>query len=79
MDGSVPLARRNGSHGGACGRAATGTESDVPRARIEPADPFDEIDFGSFFDDYLDPGYKSPSAESVDKPSFETFLSSPVT
>ena len=42
-------------------------------------DPFDEIDFGSFFDDYLDPGYKSPAAESVDKPSFETFLSTPVT
>ncbi|HEY2016750.1 MAG TPA: RNA polymerase factor sigma-54 [Bryobacteraceae bacterium] len=42
-------------------------------------DPFDEIDFGSFFDDYLDPGYKSPASESVDKPSFETFLSSPVT
>src|ERR1019366_6167402 len=35
--------------------------------------------FGSFFDDYLDPGYKSPAAESVEKPSFETFLSSPVT
>src|SRR5205823_631431 len=49
---------------------------------IEPpaaADPFDEIDFGSFFDDYLDPGYKSPTAEAVEKPSFETFLSSPVT
>lgn len=43
------------------------------------ADPFDEIDFGSFFDDYLDPGYKTPSSESVEKPSFETFLSSPVT
>src|SRR6266567_4683734 len=42
-------------------------------------DPFDEIDFGSFFDEYLDPGYKSPASESVDKPSFETFLSSPVT
>jgi RNA polymerase sigma-54 factor len=42
-------------------------------------DPFDEIDFGSFFDDYLDPGYKSPAAESVDKPSFETFLSAPFT
>ena len=42
-------------------------------------DPFDEIDFGSFFDDYLDPGFKSPAAESVEKPSFETFLSSPVT
>jgi RNA polymerase sigma-54 factor len=42
-------------------------------------DPFEEIDFGSFFDDYLDPGFKSPASESVDKPSFETFLSAPVT
>ncbi len=42
-------------------------------------DPFDEIDFGSFFDEYLDPGFKSPASESVEKPSFETFLSSPVT
>ena len=49
---------------------------------VEPPaadDPFDEIDFGSFFDDYLDPGYKSPTSENVEKPSFETFLSSPVT
>ena len=49
---------------------------------LEPpaaTDPFDEIDFGSFFDDYLDPGYKSPASESVEKPSFETFLSAPVT
>jgi len=43
------------------------------------ADPFDEIDFGSYFDDYLDPGYKSPASEISEKPSFETFLSSPVT
>jgi len=43
------------------------------------ADPFDEIDFGSYFDDYLDPGFKSPASEITDKPSFETFLSSPVT
>jgi RNA polymerase sigma-54 factor len=42
-------------------------------------DPFEEIDFGSFFDDYLDPGFRSPAAEAVDKPSFETFLSAPVT
>src|SRR5450432_25196 len=42
-------------------------------------DPFDEIDFGSFFDDYLDPGYKSPASESVEKPSFETFLTAPET
>ncbi len=44
-----------------------------------PADPFDEIDFGTTFDEYLDPGYKSPLSENVDKPSFETFLSAPVT
>ncbi len=42
-------------------------------------DPFDEIDFGTYFDEYLDPGYKSPASENVEKPSFETFLSSPVT
>ncbi|MBS1855208.1 MAG: RNA polymerase factor sigma-54 [Acidobacteria bacterium] len=46
---------------------------------VAATDPFDEIDFGSFFDDYLDPGPRSPAAESVEKPSFETFLSAPVT
>ena len=40
-------------------------------------DPFSEIDFGSFFDDYLDPGYRSPQAETVELPSFENFLSNP--
>jgi len=57
---------------------APAPEAEAPEAKTEK-DPFDEIDFGSFFDDYLDPGYKSPSSESVEKPSFETFLSSPVT
>lgn len=56
---------------------------DVPEvteaADTSTTDPFDEIDFGSFFDDYLDPGYKSPASESVEKPSFETFLSQPQT
>ncbi len=52
----------------------------VYRDGSEPAsDPFDEIDFGSFFDEYLDPGHKSPASESVEKPSFETFLSQPQT
>ena len=54
------------------------TAPETPEAPAQ-ADPFDEIDFGSYFDDYLDPGYKSPAAENVEKPSFETFLSSPVT
>ena len=55
-------------------------EAAAPEPEVKTdKDPFDEIDFGSFFDDYLDPGYKSPAAENVEKPSFETFLSSPVT
>jgi len=57
---------------------AIGTPPETPEAPAQ-ADPFDEIDFGSYFDDYLDPGYKSPASENVEKPSFETFLSSPVT
>jgi RNA polymerase sigma-54 factor len=43
----------------------------------ENHDSFQEIDFGSFFDNYLDPGYRSPAAEVIDKPSFENFLSRP--
>ena len=58
--------------------ATNATAPENPEAPAQ-ADPFDEIDFGSYFDDYLDPGYKSPASENVDKPSFETFLSSPVT
>ena len=59
-------------------------ESETPvdgaeAAETSTTDPFDEIDFGSFFDDYLDPGYRSPASESVEKPSFETFLSQPQT
>ena len=43
-------------------------------------DPFEEIDFGSFFKDYLDPGFRSPSEfEEIDRPSFENFLSKPST
>jgi len=49
----------------------------APEAPEPAKDPFDEIDFGSFFDDYLDPGYKSPASEVVEKPSFETFLTTP--
>ncbi len=43
----------------------------------EKQDSFEEIDFGSFFDEYLDPGFKSPAAEIIEKPSFENFLSQP--
>jgi len=53
----------------------TAAEEELPKLAT---DPFEEIDFGSFFDEYLDPGFKSPASETIEKPSFETFLSSPV-
>ena len=54
-------------------------EAATEKAR-EEKDSFDEIDFGSYFQDYLDPGFKSPSVfEEYDKPSFEHFLSQPST
>lgn len=43
-------------------------------------DPFDEVDFGSYFQEYMDPGFRAPSMfEEFDKPSFEHFLASPTT
>jgi RNA polymerase sigma-54 factor len=49
-------------------------------AEGEKKDPFDEIDFGSFFRDYLDPGYRnSADLEEIERPSFENFLSKPAT
>lgn len=66
----------------------SGREGDLERSAEEVAadhakeekDPFDEIDFGSYFQDYLDPGFKTASNfEEYDKPSFENFLSQPST
>ena len=55
-------------------------EEVAAEAKREEKDPFDEIDFGSYFQDYLDPGYKTASNfEEYDKPSFEHFLSQPGT
>jgi RNA polymerase sigma-54 factor len=55
-------------------------EEVAAEAKREEKDPFDEIDFGSYFQDYLDPGYKTASNfEEYDKPSFEHFLSQPST
>jgi len=53
---------------------------EVPVSTPEERDPFAEVDFGSFFNDYLDPGYRSNTElESIEKPSFENFLSKPTT
>jgi RNA polymerase sigma-54 factor len=54
-----------------------GTE---PPEAPPPKDVFEEIDFGSYFQEYLDPGYRTqPEFEESDKPSFENFLSQPTT
>jgi RNA polymerase sigma-54 factor len=43
-------------------------------------DSFNEVDFGSYFQEYLDPGFGTqPEYEDSEKPSFENFLSSPTT
>jgi RNA polymerase sigma-54 factor len=50
------------------------------RVDKDAKDPFDEIDFGSYFQDYLDPGFRTSSSfEEYDRPSFENFLSQPST
>ncbi len=55
-------------------------ERSVEEAAAPPQDVFNEIDFGSYFQDYLDPGYRTqPEYEESEKPSFENFLSQPTT
>jgi RNA polymerase sigma-54 factor len=58
--------------------AAKATSEEATPIADEKKDPFEEIDFGSFFQDYLDPGYRSSGEmEEIEKPSFENFLSKP--
>jgi RNA polymerase sigma-54 factor len=53
---------------------------EAPVPSEEKKDSFEEIDFGSFFKDYLDPGFRSPGDfEEIERPSFENFLSRPST
>ncbi|HUA92715.1 MAG TPA: RNA polymerase sigma-54 factor [Terracidiphilus sp.] len=55
-------------------------ERSVEEAAAPPKDVFTEIDFGSYFQEYLDPGYRTqPEYEDSEKPSFENFLSQPTT
>jgi RNA polymerase sigma-54 factor len=52
--------------------------AEEPAAPVE--DSFNEIDFGTYFKDYLDPGYRTqPEYEESEKPSYENFLSQPTT
>lgn len=50
-------------------------------ANKDEKDPFEEIDLDTYFQEYLDPGFRTGNlgGEELDKPSFENFLSQPST
>src|SRR6478735_4947384 len=76
LEDSVPLVDDVGRREEERERPAAAEES--PVAAAEKKDPFEEIDFGSFFQEYLDPGYRSQGEmEEIERPSFENFLSKP--
>jgi RNA polymerase sigma-54 factor len=78
LEDSVPLLDEVGKKEEDRERAATATTEENPITAVEKKDPFEEIDFGSFFQDYLDPGYRTHSEmEDIERPSFENFLSKP--
>lgn len=83
LDSSVPLLDEVAGREEARDREVAQERQDAAQAQestpeAEKKDPFDEIDFGSFFRDYLDPGYRSSSdMEEIERPSFENFLSKP--
>ena len=55
------------------------TGSDTPEVgegETTDRDSFEEIDFGTTFEDYLDPGYRTRETEVKESPSFEQFISS---
>ncbi len=56
-------------------------EQQLAEADRKDSDPFDEIDFGSYFQDYLDPGFRTTTSnfEELDNPGFENFISRPST
>src|SRR5215475_14617603 len=61
-------------------RERVAAAEEAPAPSEEKKDSFEEIDFGSFFKDYLDPGFRSPGEfEEIERPSFENFLSKPST
>src|SRR3984885_10394418 len=78
LEDSVPLLDEVGKKEEDRERAAVASNEENPTTAAEKKDPFEEIDFGSFFQDYLDPGYRTHSEmEDIERPSFENFLSKP--
>jgi RNA polymerase sigma-54 factor len=80
LEESVPLIDEIGRKEEDLDRATAKTSTEENPIVAEKKDPFEEIDFGSFFQDYLDPGYRTRGEmEEIERPSFENFLSKPTT
>ena len=80
LDSSVPLLDEVSAREEKMDRDSAAATQEQPATTAEEKDPFEEIDFGSFFSEYLDPGLRtSIEMEDSEKPSFENFLSKPST
>jgi RNA polymerase sigma-54 factor len=80
LDNSVPLLDEVSAREEQKDRDSSLSTQEQPAETKQEKDPFEEIDFGSFFSEYLDPGLRtSIEMEDSEKPSFENFLSKPST
>jgi len=80
LDDSVPLLDEVSAREEQKERDSSLAALDQPAETKQEKDSFEEIDFGSFFSEYLDPGLRTPiEMEDSEKPSFENFLSKPTT
>ena len=80
LENSVPLLDEVSAREERLQRESSATAQEEPATTAQEKDPFEEIDFGSFFQEYLDPGLRtSIEMEDSEKPSFENFLSKPTT
>ena len=80
LENAVPLLDEVSARQEKMDRDSSAAVIEEPPKPAEEKDPFDEIDFGSFFTQYLDPGLRtSIEMEDSERPSFENFLSKPAT
>src|ERR1700761_1686282 len=64
IDESVPILDE-------IGKREASRERQEEEATVTVKDPFEEIDFGSYFQEYLDPGFRTTQEfEESEKPSF---------
>src|ERR1022692_3423739 len=78
LDDSVPLLDEVSAREEKMERDSSITIQEEQPVTAEEKDPFDEIDFGSFFSEYLDPGLRtSIEMEESENPSFENSLPNP--